>query len=396
MGKKTIHFTQARIKNLTPPKAGREEYYDDEKPKLMCRVSSSGKKAFSVVKWHCGKTQRVTIGSTDDVTVDYARKQTDIILAAISSGIAPTAEKRKKAIEKTTLVEVLEQYLAQRELKPLTKEGYRYKLQHDFKAWLNKPISSITETMVLKRHKELTKVGATTANNAMRVLRLTMKYAHAIGLVDEPATAILNKARLWHKPKRKDRVIPSEKLKAWYEAVEALDNKKAKVYLLMILYMGFRSGETLKLEWEHINLKSKSVTLYDTKNGTDRTLPIPRPLLSHLKALNKLTGRSGFVFVNEEGDAPMSTPKRAINTVIKQSGVQFSPHDCRRTFATIGEAVSLPLTMIKRLMNHVTDNDVTGGYIITEEETLRAATNKIASFIAAKVSSESNVIRLSA
>ena len=65
-----------------------------------------------------------------------------------------------------------------------------------------------------------------------------------------------------------------------------------------------------------------------------------------------------------------------------------------RTFATIAEAVSLPMSMIKRLLNHVTTNEVTGGYIITEEETLRAAINKIASFITAKVSSDSNVVRL--
>jgi len=45
------------------------------------------------------------------------------------------------------------------------------------------------------------------------------------------------------------------------------------------------------------------------------------------------------------------------------------PHDCRCTFATITKAVNLPLTMIKRLMNHTRSNGVTGGYIVTEEET---------------------------
>jgi len=87
----------------------------------------------------------------------------------------------------------------------------------------------------------------------------------------------------------------------------------------------------------------------------------------------------------------MPVPIKPIRTVIKATGVEFSPHDGLRTFA---EAVSLPMSMIKRLLNHVTTNEVTGGYIITEEETLRAAINKIASFITAKVSSDSNVVRL--
>jgi len=90
----------------------------------------------------------------------------------------------------------------------------------------------------------------------------------------------------------------------------------------------------------------------------------------------------------------MQHPREPMKLVTKASGVEFSPHDCRRTFATIAEAVNLPLTMIKRLMNHVTTNDVTGGYIVTEEETLRAAINKIASYITAKVSDDGKVIQL--
>jgi integrase len=401
MSKKTIHFTQARIKNLTPPETGRDEYYDDDKQKLMCRVSSSGNKTFNVVKWHGGKTHRVTIGSADELTVDYARNQTDIILSAINSGINPTESKRKKAREKTTLEETLEQYLVERKLKPITKDGYRYKLKHSFKAWLNKPINTITDKMVLKRHKELSKIGATTANTSMRVLRLTMNYARAIGLVDEPATKILSEARVWHKPKRKERVININELQAWHKAVEALSNEKAKVYFLMILYMGFRSSEALTLEWKHVDLNAKSITLYDTKNGTNHSLPIPVPLLPHLKSLNGLTGASKWVFpwrkpINKKNtpDKPMAMPKRSIAAITKATKVKFSPHDCRRTFATIAEAVNLPLTMIKRLMNHVTTNDVTGGYIITEEETLRAAINKVASYIQARVTKKDNVIKL--
>ncbi|MBT3505302.1 MAG: hypothetical protein HN475_05960 [Piscirickettsiaceae bacterium] len=90
----------------------------------------------------------------------------------------------------------------------------------------------------------------------------------------------------------------------------------------------------------------------------------------------------------------MAVPAKPMKAVTKASGVEFSPHDCRRTFATIAEAVNLPLTMIKRLMNHTTTNDVTGGYIVTEEETLRQAVNKVADYIQARVTKKDNVIKL--
>jgi integrase len=73
----------------------------------------------------------------------------------------------------------------------------------------------------------------------------------------------------------------------------------------------------------------------------------------------------------------------------------FSPHDCRRTFATIAEAVGLSTTIIKRLLNHVTDNDVTGGYIRTELDTLRDSINRIGDFITMKaMQTDGNVIPL--
>jgi hypothetical protein len=47
-------------------------------------------------------------------------------------------------------------------------------------------------------------------------------------------------------------------------------------------------------------------------------------------------------------------------------------------------------------MNHTTSNDVTGGYIITEEDTLRDAINKIADYIQARVTQQDNVVQLKA
>jgi integrase len=393
--KKRFNFTQARINDLALPETGRVDYADTDISKLVCRVSHTGNKSFIVTKRVNGTLKNVTIGKFPDVTVIEARKKAQLILTELNSGIDPIAEKRKQEAENTNLVDVLEQYLCDRDLKSNTIKDYRYKLKLGFSDWLNMPVGSITEEMVLKRQKKISQEsGKTTANTTMRVLRLTLNYANAVGMIDNIPTNILSKARLWHKNKRKDRVIPSDKLQAWHEAVEALPNQRAKIYLLMALYMGFRSSELLSLEWTHVNLNAKTITLLDTKNGTNHTLPIPVLIIAHLTSLHTLTGDSKWVFAGANPDKPMVTPTKPIKAVIQASGVEFSPHDCRRTFATIAEAVNLPMSMIKRLMNHVTTNDVTGGYIVTEEETLRAAINKIASYISAKVNQQENIISL--
>ena len=390
----SITFTQARIKELPLPEKGRVDYYDIKVPKLTCRVSSSGNKSFVVTKWNGKVTSRVTLGRFPDMTVTDAQHKAQVILTAINSGIDPTAEKRKKALSQTSLHDVLELYLADRDLKPSTIKDYRYKLKLGFDDWLKLPVAKITEKMVMSRHKKISARGKTTANTTMRVLRLTLKYAVAIGMIEDDPTSILKKARLWHKNKRKDRVIHSKELRDWHEAVEALPNEGAKVYLLMALYMGFRSNELLTLEWTNVELKAETITMIDTKNRTTHLLPIPKVLLKLIKTLKESTGKEKFVFAGDKPGKAMAIPSKPINAVVKASGVKFSPHDCRRTFATIAEAVNLPMSMIKRLMNHVTTNDVTGGYIITEDEKLAEAINRIADYIQAYVRPQSNVLSL--
>lgn len=390
---KKITFTQARIRNLPIPVKGRVDYYDLKVPKLTCRISSTGNKSFVVLKWNGSAMQRVTVGKFPDVTVTEAQNKAQAILTAINSGIDPTAVKRKKKAENTTLSECLEQYLSSRTLKERTIKDYRYKVNHDLEEWANKPIVKITESMVMKKQKQLTQIGKTVANASMRVLRAVMNYAHGLGMIESNPVDVLSRTRVWHKNNRRDRIIPAEKLQSWHEAVEVLPNKKAKVYFLMILYMGFRSSEVLNLEWSNVNLKNKTIKALDTKNHSDHTLPIPIALLPHIEDLYEQTGASKWMFAGEDPNKAMTVPKKQIAAIIKTTGIEFSSHDCRRTFATIAEAVGVPLSMIKRLMNHVTTEDITISYISTEADTLRDAINKVGSFINAKVTQKDNVMK---
>jgi integrase len=401
---KKLHFTQARIRGLPIPEKGRIDYSDTQTDKLVCRVSHTGNKSFLVTKRVDGKLINVTIGKFLNMPVAEARKKALLIIASLNSGINPTEAKRKKAKEQTPLGEVFEQYLAKRRkndipLKPCTVKDYQIKLTLGFSDWLKKPVNRITEDMVLDRHRLITENnGKTTANTTFRVLRLTLNYAIVNKMINENPTKTLNKSQndLWHTNNRKKDIITKDQLKAWHEAVEALTNEPAKVYFLLALYMGFRSNELLTLEWSHVDMQAQTIELKNTKNGSDHLLPIPAVVMPYVKALNVNTGSSRWVFTGDDPAKHITRPAKQIRAVIKASGVTFTPHDCRRTFATIAEAVSLPMSMIKRLMNHVTTNDVTGGYIVTEEETLRLAINKVAEYIQSKVTEKDNVIQLHA
>lgn len=377
----TINFTQDRIRNLPCPiNKDREDYYDSGCPKLICRISNTGNKSFVVMKkMPDGKTRRVTLGRFPDLSVSEARKMAQAALTDLAQGINPTEEKRKQRVRSITLQELLNKYLQDKsDLREASVLDYTKKLNQGFSDWLNKPINEITRDMVLARRKQFE--GG--RDNKLRVLRLLMRYAVVtLKALDENPVDVLRDGSLWTKPKRKKRMIPSDNLKDWYQAVLNLENEKAKVYLLLLLHTGLRDQDVRYLEWKDVDFKNDCFITRDTKNHTDFTAYIAPQIKPYLRSLQALTGDSRFVFPGDSKDGVMNIPRKPIAQVCNQTGIEFSSHDLKRTFLTIGEAAMIPFSLLKALANHKTDNDVTGGYINPEAKTLKQATWKIADYI---------------
>jgi integrase len=378
-----FNFTQAKISNLPIPGSGRLDYYDTDKTRLTCRVSATGVKSFVVLKWNGKSAQRITIGRFPDVTISEARKQHDKILSDLVTGVNPTEEKRKKRHRRLTLQELLDRYLSDKfDLREASIKDYRQQLKTGFSDWLDKPINSISREMVLARRKQFT--GA--RDNKMRVLRLLMRYAVVtLKALDENPVDVIRDGGLWARPKRKTRMIASDNLKDWYQAVLKLNNEKAKVYLLLLLHTGLRDQDIRYLEWQDIDFKNSSFIARDTKNHKDFTTYIAPQIEPYLKNLQSITGQGRFLFPGATKDGVMDIPRKPIAQVCKETSIVFSSHDLKRTFLTIGEATMVPFPLLKALANHKTDLDVTGGYINAEAKTRRAATYKIADYIQAHI-----------
>ncbi|MFU8789510.1 MAG: tyrosine-type recombinase/integrase [Methylobacter sp.] len=377
----SINFTQDRIRELPAPEKGRVDYYDSGCPKLTCRVSDTGNKSFVVLKKTAnGKTQRVTLGRFPDMSVSDARKKAQAALVDLANGIDPAEEKRKQRLKAMTLQELLDRYLSDKTaLREYSVLDYTNKINQGFPDWLNKPINEITRDMVLARRKQLT--GG--IDNKMRVLRLLMHYAvNALKALDENPVDALKDGGLWSKPTRRTRMIPSDNIKEWYQAVLNLDNEQAKVYLLLLLHTGLRDQDIRYLEWCDVDFKNDCFIARDTKNHKDFTAYLAPQIKPYLRALQGKTGNSRYVFPGFKSNEVMEIPKDAIKKVCKQSGVTFSSHDLKRTFLTIGEHKALlPLNLLRALANHKTDNDVTGGYIHHEANTFRQSAFKVADAI---------------
>lgn len=394
-----LTFTEARIRKLPIPEKGkRVDYYDTKIPKLVCRITSTGNKSYSVVYRVGAKVHRITLGNTAKLTVKQAQDKASIQLASLAKGEDPTIHKLKYL----TLEEALEDYIKNRhpkdgkELKERTVDGYRYALNKHFNDWSNKQVSQITPDMVKKRYASLTRIGVATANGAMRVLRLTLNHTKSIGAVDNVVTDILVAKNSWNSDNRRITNINLNDLPVWHGYIKSMENKKVSSFFLLLIYTGLRRSEALGLKWSDVT--EKTLTARYTKNHTDFKLQLSDRVKSILADLRIVTGESEWLFPQKADiSKAMTVPKKHIARIIKETSIPFTCHDLRRTYAMCCEASGLQYTIIRTLLNHKKPKgDMTSSYIESDEETLIKSVNAVGDFIYYRATSEikDNVVNI--
>ena len=393
----SLRLTKSVIDRLEAiPEKDQSFYRDDALKGFALRITASGIKSFIVETRINGKVKRVTLGKYGNITAEEARKQAKSLLGSIARGDDPIAEKKTQKVNAMTLKQVLNDYLkARKDLKPRTLTDYNCVLHEVVPDWLDQPITKITREMIAKRHAQHGETNSRArANNAMRVLRAIFNFAmyqYQTGdgqpIILMNPVKYLSHTRGWFRVDRKQTVIKSHQLADWYNGVIRLVEgelyRNALLwhdYFLLLLFTGMRKTEAGSLRWEDIDLKSKTLTLQDTKNREIHTLPMSDFIYEILERRSRHK-TSEFIFPADSKTGYIYEPKKAVLKVAELSGVPFTLHDLRRTFATIAEGLDLSAYALKRLLNHKMTNDVTAGYIMRDVERLRRPMQQISSFL---------------
>ncbi|MES9950052.1 MAG: integrase family protein [Candidatus Thiodiazotropha sp.] len=374
------NFTKRFLDDLRPRKS-RYYIYDVKVPQLGVTVYPSGSKSFHIRTTVHSQTKRIAIqkGRYPGMKIEQARKAALDLLSEVAGGDDPVEKRRGEKIVEVTLREILEKYLDERRdrqnnpLKPYTKKDYRKAMDETFKDYLDKPLSDLTGELVLKLYKARKEESPSRASNAARVLSALFNFARveyrkADGESYFPTNPVdtIKERRLRYVAPRRKTHIAKENLRQWFDVVEAVDKQD---YLKFILLTGIRGGEADGLQWENISFDRESFTLVDPKNRETVELPLPSSLKVRLYERRKA---SGLVFeVSDEG-------RWLRKTVIEKSGIVFTRHDLRRTFATMAEGMDISWLSVKRLLNHKTqESEVTAGYIVAGLDRLKSASKKV-------------------
>lgn len=126
-----------------------------------------------------------------------------------------------------------------------------------------------------------------------------------------------------------------------------------KPLLTFLLFTGARLSEALYLDWNHVDLSRSHVAFLDTKTNDDRGVPLHPAVVT---ALANLPHRTGAVFRRpdgrpyEEKDDGGGQIKTGFKGACRRAGIDdFTPHDCRHTWATWHYAANRDLIALMKL-----------------------------------------------
>jgi|AGTN01.2.fsa_nt_gi Phage integrase family. len=410
---KSVKLTKQAVEGLTlencrkKPSDQQAFKWDSELKGFGVRVTLMSKTYIVQARDKDGETCRITIGKHGVFTADQARKEAIKRLAEIATSSNPNKakkdRKREKRTNSITLAEVWEQYQKARSLRPTTLHVYKNALNRCFPDWLSEPITKISKDMVEKRHRELSnQVGPRSnadgakaqANQAMRVLRSILNFAASgsdfedadgRSILPENPVKRLSQRKAWNRNIRREGVIHKSQLKDWYKAVKDFASDTIGDYLILCLLTGLRRNEAAQLTWANVNFDEGYLRIEadKAKNHNEHRLPLTDKLTELLQGRER-TGK--YVFPGRSGgDTHLVESKFTVARVADKSKVKFMVHDLRRTFLTIAESLDVPHYTLKKLANHKSTSDVTGGYIVTDVERLRAPMQAITDYIMVQV-----------
>ncbi len=383
-------LTKSFVDSVPLVPTGQTFYRDTDLKGFALRVGSTGKVYITESKVK-RKVVRVTIGKHGVYTPEQARLQARELLLMMSKGINPHDVEKEEKARGVTLEQALDAYItARKSLKPTTIYDYKRTINCYIPDWKKRPLLEITKDMVSKRHTLIGQRSKAQANLAMRYLRAiynfaSYQYEDSKGESLFPINPVkrLSQTRAWYLVERRQTVIKAHALASWYAAVMNIKNdshgknrETIRDYLLFVLFTGLRKEEAACLKWCDIDLISKTLTITDTKNRRDHTLPLSDFLMDMLQR-RKPEAVNEYVFPGANGVGRIVEQRKQMDRITLESGVSFTIHDLRRTFITIAESLDISAYSLKRLLNHKMSNDVTAGYIIIDAERLRAPMQKI-------------------
>jgi integrase len=353
---------------------------DSEVPGLKIKPQASG--AVYVVKAKQRGTRRtvtVTYGKVSALSVREVRRWAKRDLALLSQGINPNTHKKAVAEGEKSLEAAMDEFFKTRPIKDSTRKSYQQTIRRNMKDWLNRPITDITQTMIMSRYQKIrddvakrgkqkqlaNPSGEGEAQKAIRSLSAILGFYEEDLLPD--GTKLLPLGNPCRVLKAKSARKPLKKREGYLNLKQRLDlrdslarashpewqnkpftNQQA-IFVMVLLLSGLRKDEARLLRWENISFDDRTITIPETKNGKTHVLPMTSKMR---ELLEQIHNDSEWVFESPRQKSKPASMSRVVERISEDLGTSFTHHDIRRTVATLLAERGLSSDQIGILLNH--------------------------------------------
>jgi integrase len=334
-------------------------YFDDTLPGFGIRLRTGSKKKIWLCRYeHIGVQRKYKIGDVSRVTADQARKKAKEVMAKVTLGLDPQADKaeeRRKA--HFTLRAVANQYLQRQEKKlapKSLKEAQRYLLK-SFRSLHAMPLHKIARRdIAVVLTSTAFKNGPIAAARSRAILSALFTWAKGEGLLDgdNPVIGTNNPAE---GVSARTRVLSDGELAAVWKACG--DDESGRIVKLLIL-TGARREEVGGMRWAELDRDNATWTIpaSRTKNRREHILTLPGlawSIIEQVVAPESTVNNERHLFgFGQRGYNNWDKAKKALDGRC-QIATPWRLHDLRRTVATRMADLGVQPHIIEAVLNHV-------------------------------------------
>jgi integrase len=239
-------------------------------------------------------------------------------------------------------------------------------------------ITVVTDAMLARGVNRAAKI-------AFSLMRQMFRFAVDRDLIEYDPTASIRKAKIGGKDVERDRVLSNEEIRTLTKLAPKaglLPSTEAAIWIALSTCC--RIGELLSARWEHLNLVKGTwlIPAENSKNGKPHSITLSPFAVRQFEYVRAHNGNSAWCYPNTDDSGPVCS-----KTVTKQlgdrqrqpdqgtmsrrsakaqalllPGGKWTPHDLRRTGATVMTALGVLPEVAERCLNHTEENKVKRTY----------------------------------
>lgn len=375
---------------------GKSSAYLSDGAGLYLRVLKSSTKVWLYrMRDQEGKTRWLDLGIYPDLSLVDARVEAAKLKSKRRQGIDPIHEKKLESVRiahersikaaRLSLQDVFDRWERQ-ELSKRKDKGAeaRRSFAKDVSPSLGAiPAAEITRAIIASVLDEVVARGAgVIAKHLLGDLRQMYGFAIARGLVENDPTSHLKKSDFGGKKIERDRVLSEDEIKDLIEKLPNTKlNEKTKLAIWVMISTCCRVGELSKARWDQVDFKNAQwkIPAENAKNGRAHTVYLSEFAIDNFNALKDLTGATDWCYPSSKGDTHqcLKSISKQIRDRQRLIGVKgrgkpsdalilsngtWTPHDLRRTGATMMGSLGVRPDVIEKCLNHIEQNIVQRTY----------------------------------